>query len=546
MQFGSVCSGIEAATVAWHELGWRAAWLAEIDKFASALLAHHYPAVPNLGDMTKIARGILTGEVPAPDVLCGGTPCQAFSVAGLRESLADARGNLTLKFVEIGNAIDHVRAGRGEDECIVFWENVPGVLSTKDNAFGCFLAGLAGEDGPLEPPGGKWANAGAVYGPRRAVAWRTLDAQYFGVAQRRRRVFVVASARKGFDPAQVLFEWDGVRRDTAPSREARQVAPTIPARSTAGGGLGTDFDCDGGVIQVCPTLRAGGNRTGGDRPPGTDVDTADSLIPVAYGGNNQSGPIDVATARNACASASGRMDFETETFLVAPVATAIRTANTSANGHGISDELAHTLDGAQGQCVAFDTTHTLRGEGFDASEDGTGRGTPLAPVGVDHYNGTITGEVAATLSTGGATTTGSGPSVMIPVAFHPTQDPISSTDGTTHCMGTGSSQGSATIAVAVQASQSGVRFNETVGTLDANYGSRRHNGVMHGMQVRRLTPTEAERLQGFPDGYTAIPWRGKPADQCPDGPRYKALGNSWAVPNVTWLGRRIQAALRNS
>ena len=145
MMFGSVCSGIEAATVAWHEMGWRAAWLAEIDKFASAVLAHHYPSVPNLGDMTKIARAILTGEVPAPDVLCGGTPCQAFSVAGLRESLADARGNLTLKFVEIANAIDHVRAGRGDDECIVFWENVPGVLSTKDNAFGCFLGGLAGE-----------------------------------------------------------------------------------------------------------------------------------------------------------------------------------------------------------------------------------------------------------------------------------------------------------------------------------------------------------------------------------------------------------------
>ena len=130
------------------------------------------------------------------------------------------------------------------------------------------------------------------------------------------------------------------------------------------------------------------------------------------------------------------------------------------------------------------------------------------------------------------------------IAFHPTQDPITSADGTTHCMGAGSSQGSATIAVAVQASQSGVRFNETVGTLDANYGSRRHNGVMQGMQVRRLTPTEAERLMGFPDGYTAIPWRGKPADQCPDGPRYKSLGNSWAVPNVRWIGQRIDAAVR--
>ena len=420
MQFGSVCSGIEAATVAWHGLGWRAAWLAEIDKFASALLAHHYPSVPNLGDMTKIARAILTGEVPAPDVLCGGTPCQAFSVAGLRESLADARGNLTLKFVEIANAIDHVRAGRGDDECIVFWENVPGVLSTKDNAFGCFLAGLAGEDEPLQPPGQKWANAGAVYGPRRSVAWRTLDAQYFGVAQRRRRVFVVASARKGFDPAQVLFEWDGVRRDSAPSREARQTAPTIPSRSTAGGGLGTDFDCDGGVVQVCPTLRAGGNRTGGDRPPGTDVDTADSLVPVLA----------------KCITTGTGLRYDTDTDTILP--------------------------------VAFDTTQIT---------------SAANPTAVAHV------QVMPTMTAGGPADTS---------------------------------------------------HNQVSGQMRDAYMV-----PTTAMQVRRLTPTECERLQGFPDGHTAIPWRGKPADQCPDGPRYKALGNSWAVPNVTWLGRRIQAALRN-
>lgn len=501
MQFGSVCSGIEAATVAWHELGWRAAWLAEIDKFASAVLAHHYPAVPNLGDMTKIARGILTGEVPAPDVLCGGTPCQAFSVAGLRESLADARGNLTLKFVEIANAIDHVRTGRGEDECVVFWENVFGVLSTKDNAFGCFLAGLAGEDEPLVPPGQtpkpgqpwKWSNAGAVYGPKRAVAWRTLDAQYFGVAQRRRRVFVVASARKGFDPAQVLFEWDGVRRDSAPSREARQTAPTIPACSTAGGGLGTDFDCDGGLIQ-------------------------------AYGGNNQSGPIDVATARNACASASGRMDFETETFLVAPAATAIRTANTSANGHGISDELAHTLDGAQGQCVAFDTTQI---------------------TSAANYSNPMPGDPCHPLAAGAHA-----PAIAFPANLSGTQ--CASTEELAPAMGAKNPTAVAHPVLSFKAGQSeaaGGTFvtEEYAPTLQAvNNGSTAVPAIQTAMQVRRLTPMECERLQGFPDGYTAIPWRGKPADQCPDGPRYKALGNSWAVPNVTWLGKRISALLHKT
>ena len=207
MRFGSVCSGIEAASVAWNPLGWTAAWLAEIEPFPAAVLAHHYPEVPNLGDMTTIARRVLLGEAEAPDLLCGGTPCQAFSVAGLRNSLDDDRGNLSLKFVELADAIDHVRVRAGKPASIIFWENVPGVLSTKDNAFGCFLAGLAGENEPLQPPGGRWTNAGAVFGPSRAIAWRTLDAQYTGLAQRRKRVFVVASARNGFDPAQVLFEW---------------------------------------------------------------------------------------------------------------------------------------------------------------------------------------------------------------------------------------------------------------------------------------------------------------------------------------------------
>jgi len=236
MKFGSVCSGIEAASVAWHPLGWQAAWLAEIEPFPAAVLAHHYPEVPNLGDMTTIARRVLTGEVEAPDLLCGGTPCQAFSVAGLRNSLDDDRGNLSLKFVELADAIDHVRVRAGKPASIVFWENVPGVRSTKDNAFGCFLAGLAGENEPLQPPGGRWTNAGAVFGPSRSIAWRTLDAQYTGLAQRRKRVFVVASARNGFDPTQVLFEWDGVRRDTAPSREAREGHTECAGTLTANGG----------------------------------------------------------------------------------------------------------------------------------------------------------------------------------------------------------------------------------------------------------------------------------------------------------------------
>ena len=159
MRFGSVCSGIEAASVAWHPIGWEAAWLSEIEPFPSAVLKHHYPDVPNLGDMTALPDRIASGEVEAPDLFCGGTPCQAFSVAGLRKSLDDSRGNLSLVFCEIANAIDAVRTTGELPPAIIFWENVPGVLSTKDNAFGCFLAGLAGEDGAVEPPGGKWTNA---------------------------------------------------------------------------------------------------------------------------------------------------------------------------------------------------------------------------------------------------------------------------------------------------------------------------------------------------------------------------------------------------
>ncbi|MDY7584708.1 DNA cytosine methyltransferase [Pseudomonas sp. CCI3.1] len=234
MTYGSVCSGIEAATQAWHPLGMRTAWFAEIEPFPSAVLAHHYPDVPNHGDMTKLAALVLAGKIPAPDVLVGGTPCQAFSVAGMREGLTDPRGALTIKYVELADAVDYVRAGQRKPASVIVWENVPGVLSDKGNAFGYFLGALAGEDCELQPPRKKWEDAGCVYGPKRTIAWRVLDAQYFGLAQRRRRVFVVASARDGFDPTAVLFEREGARRDFSPGwPEKRQLHPTLTAQ---GGG----------------------------------------------------------------------------------------------------------------------------------------------------------------------------------------------------------------------------------------------------------------------------------------------------------------------
>lgn len=223
IRFGSVCSGIEAASVAWNPIGWEAAWFSEIEPFPCAVLKHHYPDVPNLGDMTTLTARILSGDVEAPDVFCGGTPCQAFSVAGLRKSLADARGNLSLVFCEIANAIDSVRTVQRKRPVTVFWENVPGVLSTQDNAFGCFLAALVGGDIPATTEAGRWPYAGFLVGPQRIAAWRVLDAQYFGLAQRRKRVFVVASAiGGGLDPTKILFERKGVLRDSAKSKTERE------------------------------------------------------------------------------------------------------------------------------------------------------------------------------------------------------------------------------------------------------------------------------------------------------------------------------------
>lgn len=200
---GSICSGIEAASVAWKDFDFQFKWFSEIADFPSRLLAEKYPETPNLGDMTDLPEKILNKEIEAPDLLCGGTPCQAFSLAGWRNGLEDDRGNLTLSFVDIVEASDKVRLANSKNNSIVFWENVEGVLKDKTNAFGSFISALAGLDDVLEEK--KWANAGVVRGPKRNVAWRVLDAKYFGVPQQRRRIYVLAGG-KDFYPEDVLFE----------------------------------------------------------------------------------------------------------------------------------------------------------------------------------------------------------------------------------------------------------------------------------------------------------------------------------------------------
>lgn len=255
LRFGSICSGIEAASVAWRPLGWEPAWFSEIEPFPCAVLAHRFPSVENLGDMRKLPRLINEGEIEPPDILCGGTPCQAFSVAGKRRSLDDERGNLSLIFCEIANAIDNIRDLFGLKPAIVFWENVPGVLNTKDNAFGCFLAELIGADSPLSSGSNRWPCAGLVAGPKRKAAWRVLDAQYFGVPQRRRRVFVVASAvGGGIDPAKVLFERQGLPRDSETSDVSREATAAFAQSS---------FGAYRDASRAAGTLTASGGDMGG-------------------------------------------------------------------------------------------------------------------------------------------------------------------------------------------------------------------------------------------------------------------------------------------
>ena len=436
--YGSICSGIDAATTAWHPLGMDAMWYSEIEPFPSAVLNYHYPNTPNLGDMIKLSVEVLRGKIMTPDILVGGTPCQAFSVAGMREGLADPRGRLTIKYVELADAVDYVRVHRGDPASIIVWENVPGVLSDKGNAFGCFLGALAGENCELQPSGKRWEDAGCVYGPKRTIAWRILDAQYFGLAQRRRRVFVVASARNGFDPLEVLFERESLRRDFAPRRgEGSDVAGSAP--------FGPALQCGCGYIFSEELGPFGCMNCEGEEGPAVSIFAG---IP-AFGAGHGSGSIERS---GTLTHHSGRQDFESETFLVQPEA-------------GTKDQVTGTLQ-ACGKAAGSATQQ-------------------------DAHSGLL--------------------------VVHGTQDPCVS-DTMAFVLGRNDGQENAIFSIPDVAARATAL-------------------------VRRLTPLECERLQGFPDNYTLIPWRGKPAEECPDGPRYRAVGNSMAVTVVRWIGVRIARQL---
>jgi DNA (cytosine-5)-methyltransferase 1 len=406
MKYLSVCSGIEAATVAWHSLGWQPVGFSEIEPFPSAVLAHHYPGVSNLGDMTNYKEW----NIGAIDLLVGGTPCQSFSVAGLRKGLEDPRGNLALVYCGI---LDHFRP----QWCV--WENVPGVLSSNGGRdFGSFLGALA-ELG---------------YG----FAYRVLDAQYFGVAQRRRRVFVVGYLGDWRPAAAVLFESESLRRDTAPSREKRED----PAKS----------------LMASPSQRYD--------------PTLETVIPISFGAQMSVPQVD------------------------------------------------------------FDLNQTLQAK------------NPMAVcLGGQHPNASIDTERSPTLTNAMGAGGGYVPLVNQPIAIQDTR-PIEKAqngrgwndDGTAYTVDTHATQG---VAQPIGLDEEQNAMIDAFGTLKARtLGGGFEGSVMQtNMAVRRLTPVECERLQGFPDNYTNIPWRKK--DESPDGPRYKALGNSMAVPVMRWIGKRI-------
>jgi DNA (cytosine-5)-methyltransferase 1 len=491
MRFGSVCSGIEAASVAWHPLGWEAAWLSEIEPFPCAVLKHHYPDVPNYGDMTLLPDRILSGEVEAPDLFCGGTPCQAFSVAGLRNSLDDARGNLSLTFVGIANAIDHVRSVRRVAPAIIFWENVPGVLNTKDNAFGCFLGALAGEIEPVIAPGDKWSNAGCVYGPQRTVAWRVLDAQYFGVAQRRRRVFVVASARDDINPTEILFEFEGVRRDTAPSRKEgqRPTANFEDSTQVSSPALQRVEDCG---VELSGPLSARDYKDAGT--DGMNKHSA-KMVPVMQ---------PMAVYENHPADSRVKDMGEVCSTVVS------RWGTGGGNLPMVSQPIAFTTE----QTPKFNSDQALT----LTKQSPTGGGQPQCVAQPFQQIADCLTSAYGTKWNGNASATNGSLFAAHPTVFNiapgkgELKDDIHVTDA---------------------------HVSKTIDASGSNPAM--HQGgaaIVQTMAVRRLTPIECERLQGFPDNYTNIPWR--KASEAPDGPRYKALGNSWAVPVVRWIGKRIQ------
>ena len=467
MRYGSVCSGIEAATQAWHPLGWKPSFFSEVDPFPRAVLEHHYPDVPLHYDFTTIEDG----QYDPIDLLVGGTPCQSFSIAGLRGGLGDDRGNLALEYLWL--------ADRLRPRWLV-WENVPGVLSSlsHDAPDACPPAiDLDCENGPkdgeevvvtdeyeTDENHALWCFMAGASELGYDGGFRVIDAQFtrtcnlpFAVPQRRRRVFFVGYLGDWRRAAAVLFDRESLQRNCPPRREA---------------GKGVTLD-------VAPSLRA-------------QSQASHRLDTGAYVAN--SGDVSYCLA----ASAQQSLDAETETLI----------ATVSGEGNA----------------------HALRGEGFDASEDGSGRGTPIIAFGSKDHGADAMDNVSPTLRAGGHSDSHANAGVPPAVAFAE-----NSRAELRIVNGDGQVSSQLTTGGGKPGQGVGCRDDGAAFTLEARSTTQ---AVATSWAVRRLMPVECERLQGFPDGFTNVPWRGK--NHSPDGRRYKALGNSMAVNVMRWLGDRIE------
>ena len=741
MNYLSLFSGIEAATLAWEPLGWEPMAFAEIEPFPSAVLAERWPDVPNLGDILEVDWEHWMADYGRPDVVIAGSPCQAFSVAGNRLSLEDARGNLTLFTAELVRLLN---------PRVFLWENVPGALSTKDNAFGCFIGEIVGAGQPLQPTGKRWTNAGLVCGPEARLAWRVLDAQYFGVPQRRRRLFAARCPRDGADPAEVLSQRESLFGDPAPRRQERSRPAGSPQSGSRGGNLladtglvrglkarfgtsGSDLDdaeaghlipavMDGGLDErVCPTIDSRENGGGGNW--GSDFMAGGGLVEEPgpwWDGSDTSETIDVSRvlkqqtmpdkARFAavleqtpwvrcdscddflctihgvhvhdcpCPTIDTWAEYELHPYSPCDIGRVMEMLKQEADppaikvgsglgipsspavaipiqepgcgtgkagfddtrkglGVGGEDDPMYSLQAGHQHAVAFKPSHYTRdkdgapseicppltkegdlykcgecghaeqhlthpdecpacgghdyinlmirptigpdaGSEFDFSsqvyrksqrahsaddcetwvDDGVAN---TLNAYEDHCDARATHAVVFTQNQRDevrdlddcagalAAESGSHQTNYVTHVFTSdgeTADPIGANEARTYTKEGGHNFRMHNVVaddpVQVQwASGGGQLENPTAKALRAN-AEYSYQFTRHGMAVRRLTPIECERLQGMPDNHTRVPWRGKGAEDCPDGPRYKAIGNSMAVPVIRWLGQQIDSALR--
>ena len=487
MKYVSIFSGIDAATVAWHPLGWEPLAFSEIDPFPSAVLQHHYPDIPNLGDITKIDWSPYVG---AADIVVGGSPCQSFSVAGKREGLAGASGLM----------FEYIRAVRALRPRWFVWENVPGAFTSERG--GAYRQLLSEMDA-------------LGYG----LAWRVLDAQFFGVAQRRERVFLVGSLGT-MRCAEVLFERESLSWDHQSSREKRKALTEEAARR-----VGT-ADHDSGCLnpgetqsrRVYPT--SGVYPTLSTREKSGQSQESVFLCQTAHSqstelGVGESDVMNTLDTTNNTAVAA--LDFK-----VKPPAF-LYSQGAKARSLGIS-EISPTLKTDHNPVVAFasnqrDEVRELEVAGALAAQPGIKQQTYICRA--DGQTNAMEGENLAPTLTSHAK---KDPPLIYPVDESEEMKPV-----TLQIRGGKPGGGKGAL---IQHDMSVTLSTHNTRTLITGDHEKRD------LTVRRLTPRECERLQGFPDDYTDIPYRNK--EHAPDGPRYKALGNSMAVPVMRWIGERIR------